>query len=191
MNRIALGILGVLAIILILVVFVLRGNDEPETATNTVQLKSLEQYAEDENSQVKYTTRGAINGDDIHREIAITVTSGYRQLDIIQGYEGNIINRQTYTNNQNAYKSFLSALKRAGFTTKSENSTSTDPAGQCSTGRVFYYDLSSDSEALSNLWSGSCSRKIGTFGGNPSTVQTLFQAQITDYSKITSGVSLQ
>lgn len=182
---IALGVVFLLVILLVILLF--RGGEKPPTGPTVLPLN---EYAFDNTSAVTYTQRGRINGDDVHRNIVITVTSDERKINIIQGYQGNVINTQTYSNNQDAYEQFLYALKQAGFLTKKKEIKVDDPNGRCSTGILYYYTLSQDFNDLSSLWSGNCSKEIGTFGGNNTLIKTLFQAQITDYSKITSGVSL-
>ena len=183
---IALGV--VFLLVITLVVFVFNGDDKKKPAGPT--LLPLNEYAFDNTSAVTYTQRGRINGDDVHRNIVIKVTSDERKIDIIQGYQGNVISTQSYSNNQDAYEQFLYALKQAGFLTKKKEIKVDNPNGRCSTGILYFYTLSQDFDELSNLWSGNCSKEIGTFGGNSALINTLFQAQITDYGKITSGVSL-
>ena len=189
MNRLAVAIAVVLIILVVAILFIFRGDNEPSNPAKREPLP-LNEYATDETSEVVFTTRGQINGDDIHRNIVISVSSSERRIDIIQGYEGNIISRQSFANNESAYREFLNAIKNAGFMAKKSKVTTENPEGQCPTGQLYYYTLEQDDSVLSELWSGSCSNKVGTSAANRSLIQTLFKNQITNYNQITSNVSL-
>lgn len=141
----------------------------------------------DKNSEVSSLTDGVINGDDIHRQIKITVNRDFRRIDIIQGYQGNVIKSQTFANNQEAYQVFLDAISRTGFG-KVRRTSVVNEAGVCPTGRRFWFELKNDNKVVSNTWNAACAR--GSSPANPTIVTNLFQQQITDYSKFTSGVRL-
>lgn len=186
MNRYAIGIGLFLILVVVGLFLIFRGGSNRAPAP-----KELHEYAFDGSSEVSLTARGKINGDDIHRRIVITVARDFRQIDIIQGYEGNVIQTQRFENNSDAYQEFLYAIQRAGFVRKKSGIEGelANPLGRCPTGKLYTFQHEADSEELSNLWSASCD-EMGTFAGNSSLLQTLFKAQITNYSKITSGVSL-
>jgi hypothetical protein len=142
------------------------------TAPTTPVVKSLPEYA-DSYAEVSYTTDGHINGDDKHRGIKITVDQFQRKVDILSGYSNNILEEHTQPNNKAAYEVFLKALKNED--------------GQCPLGTRTILELNDSGDSLSRLWTSSCGKKVGTFGGNTGAIQSLFQAQITDYSKIISN----
>jgi len=151
-------------------------------------VRTLPDYASS-NSSVSMTIDGVVNGDDIHRAIRITISKESRNIDIIQGYSGNVINTSSQANTADAYSVFLRALNVASFTAKLKKATGpTDSAGQCPDGTREIFALSDNSNTISSLWSSSCG--IGTFGGNPDLAQLLFQRQITNYEDVTANVQL-
>jgi hypothetical protein len=139
---------------------------------------------------VSFLLDGVINGDDMHRQINITVSKNSRTLTIIQGYQGNVLSTYSYVNNQSAYESFLNALNTAGFTKERDNPTTTSVSGQCPLGYRYIYSSTGIQGIPNNLWTTTCGPKSGTFGGNAGTVNQLFQAQIPNYSTLVSQVKL-
>jgi hypothetical protein len=133
--------------------------------------------------------QGKIVGDDQYRSIRITVSQTNRRLDILSSYDDTIEKSETFDNTLSGYTVFLNALDRAGFrsTRKSEVG---DFKGVCPLGNRFIYTLSTEDGELINTWSDSCRRSDGTFAGDPNLVRRLFQAQITDYSKLIKDVRL-
>jgi hypothetical protein len=165
---------------------------KPNPTTQTAPVvKSLPEYA-DSYAEVSYTTDGHINGDDKHRGIKITVDQFERKVDILSGYSDNILEEHTQPNNKAAYEIFLKALKNEGFTLKIQKPTApANEDGQCPLGTRTILELNDSGDSLSRLWTSSCGKKVGTFGGNTSAIQSLFQAQITDYNKIISNSKVQ
>jgi hypothetical protein len=162
----------------------------PNPAPTAPVVKSLPEYA-NSYAEVSFTTDGHINGDDKHRAIKITVDQFQRKLDILGGYNYNVVEEHTQANNKEAYEVFLTALKNEGFVVKRTNTK--DPkseVGQCPLGLRKVYELNDSGDVLSRLWGSSCGTKVGTFGGNSGAVQSLFQAQITDYNKIISNAKV-
>jgi hypothetical protein len=150
-------------------------------------VKSLPEYS-DTYAEVSFTTDGHINGDDKHRAIKITVDKFQRKVDILGGYDYNVIEEHTQPNTETAYNVFLTALNNEGFTLKRAKSKSpASEKGQCPLGTRKIYELNDSGDSLSRLWSSSCGLTVGTFGGSSGAVQTLFQDQITDYNKIISN----
>jgi len=149
-------------------------------------VKSLPEYA-DTYAEVIMTMDGRVVGDDKHRAIKITVDQFQRRIDIIGGYQGNILETHTFTNNQAAYDVFLRSLRTEGFTTRLKATRyPNDERGQCPLGTRTIFELNDSGESLSRLWASTCGSKVGTFGGSTSALQTLFQGQITDYSTLIS-----
>jgi hypothetical protein len=178
-------------ILIFFVVKIFGGHKKPAPNPNVPVVKPLPEYA-DTYAEVSMTIDGRITGDDTHRQIRITVDRLQRRVDIIGGYNGNIIEEHSFDNNQSAYNVFLHAINNEGFTLKLKNTKyPADSIGQCPLGTRTIFELNDGGESLSNLWSSSCGTKIGTLGGSSSGLQTLFQAQITDYNKIVSKAQVQ
>lgn len=173
-----------------LVFFAIRifgGGNEPKTTPRPPGpvVKPLPEYA-DTLAEVSMTVDGRINGDDAHRQIRITVDRFQRRLEIIAGYQGNVIQKNEFQNSQKAYETFLRSLNNSGFLAKRNNGTNTNPDGQCPLGRRFIYELNDSGDVLSRLWTTTCGSRTGTLAGNSATLQSIFQAQITDYNKLIS-----
>lgn len=188
MRRYFIGVGIVLVVLALIAVFILnRGDDTPRPGQNTEQVAGLVNYA-DKNSEVSLTTVGELVGNDQHRSVRITVSANERRIEVIGGYDQQLLSSQTYDNNQEAYEAFLSALEGQGFARAKKTST-TDNRSVCPTGMRYEYRLNEDGEERSNLWSVSCDRS-GNFNGRAGTIRQLFQRQIPDYSQQVRGVTL-
>ena len=173
-----------LLVIFGIVIFKPNSNNSGNQASQT----SLADYA-DTGARAVFTYDGAINGDDIHRQIRITVDNLTRTIDISKGYQGQVIRTKSYENNEQAYTVFLSALYNGGFTKQRKSNISSE-VGVCPLGQRFIYQLSNTGSKSTDirLWSTSCGG--GTQGGSSGNLQQLFQNQITDYADLTADVQL-
>lgn len=183
-----IGAVGAVLLLLIIAVLILnRGGDEPKPTSATIKKEQLVSYAKS-NSSVSMTTVGRLVGDDQHRAIRVTITPSERRVEILSGYEQSVFSSQTYYNDRQAYENLLSALDRLGFT-NSKESPITDQRGVCPAGNRYVYDVSDKGSSVSNLWAVSCD-KSGTFAGAGSAIRQLFQRQIPDYNAQTNNVKL-
>ena len=188
-------IFAVVMITLIAGILLIFGGHKTPNTSNTASnnpalvLKPLPDYANTD-AVITLTTDGHINGDDLHRQIRITVSQNKRELDIIQGYSGTVVSSQTYYNTEDAYNVFLRSIYLSGFTlnSKAKPAAPASELGQCATGFRYIFDVNQDGNDLSRLWTSSCA--TGTFGGNSDLVQSLFQAQIPNYQKTADSVEL-
>lgn len=173
--------------IVALLIFSLSPNKQK---TTTVVNKGivLSDYVAQVKSAVSFTIQGKVVGDDDYRSIRITVTSSTRTLDILKGYEQTAVSTAQFSNNPKAYDIFLRALEIAGYT-KTKNSRYATEQGVCPLGNRYIYGVQSGTESVQRSWSATCSG-FGSYNGNPSLTRQLFQSQITDYSKLVSGVQL-
>lgn len=143
-------------------------------------------------ASVSMTIDGRVNGDDAHRSIKIIVSRDYREIDIIQGYQGNVIDKHTFANNQNAFGVFLKSINYSGFMLKRKGtSASADPQGVCPTENRYIFTLTDEgNNDLSNLYTTDCGTNSGNSGGDIETLTNLFENQITGYNDITANVQL-
>jgi hypothetical protein len=185
LGRLFAVIAGIILFIIILVMLFGHGGKKPVTL-NPIQ--PLPDYAATD-ATVSMTTDGIVNGDEIHRQIRITVSQTQRTLDVLQGYNGQVILTKNFVNNQEAYFVFLKSLNNSGFLAKSKKKVSSDERGVCPLGYRYIFDLNGDDGDLSRLWTTSCA--VGNWGGSLETVQTLFRDQIPDYSTLTGQVNLE
>jgi hypothetical protein len=183
--------IGLLVIIFIFVIGIalLFGGHKKTTSPKPVVL-TLPDYAST-NAQVSFNTDGTINGDDLHRAIRITVSRDQRTLEIIQGYNGKVINKYSQDNNENAYSAFLKSLNSAGFLAQRKGTKlEVDYSTICPLENRYALALNQGSQTISKLWSSDCGNSSGDFGGAFDVVQALFQDQITGYQNLTDQVEL-
>lgn len=177
-----LGVLGVILVLILIVVLLFRGSNDTSSVEN---VKRLSEYATEANSEAVFTTAGAINAEENHRVVQVTVNGSTRTFEILDGYNGKASTTKTYPNTTEAFEAFLAALEQVGFTRTRNSSTSFDSV--CPAGQRFSYSLVSGDETVVNAWSANCNK--GTFGGNAHQTSRLFQAQIPDYQELTQDVN--
>lgn len=187
-GRIFFGFLAFMAFIIIMVVIFGGGKKQP-TPSGPV-LKPLPEYAST-TAAVSFTTDGIVNGDELHRSIRITVSANQRELDVLQGYNPQVISSKTFTNNQDAYTVFLKAINNSNFLAKQKKTkVSADERGQCPLGFRYILDLNQDGYDLSRSWASTCGTAVGNSAATVSTIRQLFQNQIPNYSTLVSTVNL-
>ena len=176
--------LGILVLIFVLVIKAFSGSSTPAPKST-----DLVTYANTDASTVLYVD-GPINYDGDHRTLKIFVSQKQIGLDVIDGYQGNVVEGRRYVNNEQSYAIFLKALQHLSFTKGLDTPGLQDERGYCATGnRYIYQFLPSDDKAF-RYWSTSCGQ--GTFKGNPTGVRNLFYKQIPakDFNTLVSGVPL-
>ncbi len=184
------GLLAVVAfIILVVVILTHRG---PKTATtktaNGAKTVQLTDYI-DKNSEVHLYVDGQLNAIEDHRAMEIIVAPKSRTMTVYQGYNLDVLRRQTYTNDQASYDNFMRALAHLNFVKERVGVKQIDERGVCPAGNRYIYELREDGQDVTRLWSTSCGGQ-GTFIGIGPSIRMLFQKQIPDYSKLLQNVQL-
>lgn len=182
-------ILGVLAVIIILItgIYLIIDNDPaPEQAAEEQVV--LADYA-DSGATLEYFESGDIVAPEEHRAVRVTVSRNQRELEVISGYDGNVINRKTFPNTPEAFEAFVYALDQAGFANQRDTQLDTEK-GVCPNGSRTVYTLRENSDEVLRLWSSSCSRNDGSFAGDRSLVEDLFEDQIPEFRQLTRGIGL-
>lgn len=180
------GLVGLGVVVLIIVLFVKLFSGGGGTPSTQVDVGK---YA-DTAATATLLIDGPTNIDQDHRQVKITVSQTTNEIDIIQGYQGVIINTQSYPNNSAAYGAFLQSLKLLNFSKGNNDKNAADYRGYCPTGERYAYTFNDGNTDLFNFWSTSC--RQGTFKGNALGVLNLFRAQIPrkDFDRLTSGIPL-
>lgn len=176
---------AVIVLLIIGIVVIVRSDSDSNTVTQN-ELRLMD-YADKSGSSVQLNMEGPINAAENHRTVRVTVTPLTRTIDIIAGYEGQVIDTKTYDNNQDAYQEFLAALQRAGYT-RERQIASNNSQSVCPTGSRTHFRITDGPETPMNTWNASCTQ--GTFGGDVSLTNRLFQAQIPDYNTMTKNISM-
>ena len=190
-TRYVLWLIGVLIIIIILVL-IFASITKPKSTSNTPTVtspSSLSSYA-DTDAVVTYTVQGVIQGNEQYRAITIIVSKTARTVQVMQGFQGQILKSQTTPNNPQAFKQFLAAIQTEGFLSVRKNPPVSNIEGQCPLGNRYVASSSNIPNVPNNLWSTTCGSKQGTWAGNVTSVGRLFNLQIPNYSQFVSDVAL-
>ena len=185
--RYVIGVFGLIFVTIIAIVMIGRGGNQSSQQQGK-KLVTVTDYA-DRDSVVSHTTQGRLVGNDTYKSIRITVNQSERRIELLSGYDNSVERAQSYPNTSEAYKNFIYALATAGFS-REKDSAFKDEKGVCPQGKRVTYTLRESDKDVVRLWSTSCGRGQGNFGGDYGIVRQLFQDQITDYSKFVSGVRL-
>jgi hypothetical protein len=180
--RYVIGFLVTIGLIILVIMLLFRGGSDVPEAPAKADLTS---YSDSSTAVVQYTVDSPVTAAEDHFTTQITVGKDEARITIFQGYDGQVVRSQAYPTGQNAYAVFLHSLKNAGFTLGNDSEELRDERGYCPTGSRYIYEVVDGSSTKSRYWSTSC--KVGTFKGNKSTIKTLFEDQIPDYGKVTSG----
>lgn len=189
--RYFVGFLITIGLLILLIVLLLTGGggkkspkttgDKPRTTTE------LAAYA-DTDAVVRWTADGQINANSLHTSLQVTVGREEVVYEQMTGYQGQVVKRQVYNNNQDAYSSFLYAIGRAGFTLGKTDSNLANENGYCSLGRRYVFELREGDHDIQRYWATSCGGGAKTYEGNlPLTLQ-LFQLQVPDYTDLTNNL---
>lgn len=185
-RRLIFIFLGLITLILLFAI-IFGGGKKPAPAN---PLKPLPDYYTTD-ATVSFTTDGLTNGDDLHRQIRITIGPDSRSVDIIQGYSGRVITTKDFYNSQDAYRVFLKALNNEGFLAKNEKSKlSGSPEGECPLGYRYIFSLDQEGGNLFTSWTSSCGPAVGNSKAVLDAISQLFQDQIPGYGIIVENVSL-
>ncbi|HUD81386.1 MAG TPA: hypothetical protein VMR08_02020 [Patescibacteria group bacterium] len=185
--RFFVTVLIALSLLVLVFVLIIKGFSNHPSQTVPQPLTS---YAATDTS-MQFVISGPVSADQTHQAITMNISQTQAQINIIQGYQGQIINSKNFTNNESAYLNFLSALQLAEFTKGTSNLYTTADLGACSFGdRYNLQIINGTGQTIQNFWADSCSNRDGTFKGLLNTVEQLFFAQIPNYGDLTSSVDI-
>lgn len=165
---VCLGLI-ILAVMLLRSIFTTGSKSSTDVATT-----KLVSYAHS-GSAAEFVTDGPIVHDQAHRTMRIIVDEQTSRIELIDGYNNSVVRQESFPNTAESYKAFLAGLETAGFSRGIKNSESTE-LGKCPLQNRYVYKMSDNSNTVFRYWASSCSK--GTFGGQTSSVHTLFRRQI-------------
>jgi len=175
--------IGLLALVIILVVKGLNKNN-----ITGPQPKPLSSYSNTD-AEASLLISGPVIADQNYRQLQINISQVSSQINLIDGYQGTIVNTNTYENNPSAYSAFLSALQSIGFTLVDSNYKYKTPAGFCPFGTSYTYTFTNGNDTILNSWATSCGG-LGNFRGSVGSINQLFESQIPDFSTFAPGADL-
>lgn len=182
-------VFGIIILLIFAFNFIRNLFDREEDNRQAPRSFDLKKAVED-GETLRYTTHGAIVGREEHRKIRITVTPDRRVVEVIQGYQGDILKSQQFANTREAYEAFAEALIGAGFTRVVNGTVALEEEKTCPLGRKYNYEVAPGSNDSFYSWANSCRGAQGTFRGEDGTIRILFQEQIPDYRRYVSDVRL-
>lgn len=183
--RYVLGFLATVALIVLVFILVLRGLTGGGRPAEQVELID---YSKTQ-TVMRMIISGPVTADQEYRAVRVTIGRTSSTIEMISGYEGNVTDTRTYSNNESAYATFLRALDLAGYTNGDPDPEREDSRGYCPTGRIYTFQIITGSDTVQNFWTTSC-KGGGTFGGNTNLIRTLFREQIPDYGSFVRGTGL-
>lgn len=181
--RYVFGFLAAVGLIVLVFILIVRGfnRGDSEIQTNMVD------YAKTQ-TVVRMVEEGEVNADQDHRSISVVIGRASNTIDLVQGYEGHVLQTKSYPSNEDAYATFLRALQLQGYTKGDADPQKQDSRGVCPTGKVYTFEIITGSATVQKLWTTSCGG--GTFKGKSAVIRQLFRAQIPDYSEVIRGTNL-
>lgn len=187
--RYFIGFLLTLGLVILLIVLLFGGGNDSKKSTEPTQQgnRSLQSFANTD-AEASMVIAGAINAEELHRQIRITVDRNTVTYQTIQGYEGRVIDQRTFANNQAAFEAFLKALNFAGFTQGDTSEELASEQGRCPLGTRTVFAFDEGNEQLMRFWTTSCGAK--NYLGNGEATTRLFQAQVPGYQNLASTVEL-
>lgn len=184
--RYFLAFLIALLLIFWLIFLIFRGgNNKPKVPSTT---KALTSYAST-NAEVRMTIDGPINAAQIHQQVRITAGRDDVTYEELKGYNGDVVNQRHFSNTQEAYAVFLSALNHAGFTQGTKDPVLKDERGYCSLGDRYIFELIQSGQDIFRYWATSCGNPKTYLGALTLTI-SLFKAQVPNYTDLTQNVRL-
>ncbi len=150
------------------------------------QPTALTDYTE-RDSKVIFTQDGRINSEQDHRSIRITVTKNSATLEVLQGYQGKVIQANAFANNTDSYRTFLRSIERFAFN-KKRTANVGDDQGVCPLSRRYISEIVESGQEKMRLWAADCQQ--GSSAGNTQQIAALFQQQIPNYGNLVSRVQL-
>ena len=185
-RPILVGLVGIGLIVLVIVLIVKAIAGSPSAPTSQIDITK---YATTPNASVSLLIDSPTGIDQDHRQVRITASSTQNEIDILQGYQGTVMDRQTYPSNSAAFSAFLQTLKLMNFSKGSVSSANYQ--GYCPSGERYLYTFNNGENNLFTYWSTSCGGQ-GTFQGDAPDVLQQFEQQIpqADFSNLTNNIPI-
>lgn len=179
---IAIGLIILFVILLLRAIFGGGGEAPVEQRIN---------LADYENTGVimRLMTEGPINANELHRQVYIEVGRDNNKIQLVHGYQGEVVRQEQVNSNSSAYGSFLRAIDLLGYTNGNKSKAVADYRGHCPFGNRYIFQIMDGNDVKQQFWSTSCGNE-GSFRGQADQVVQLFQAQIPGYNDITQDLGI-
>ncbi len=180
-----LGVALALVLLVVILIVVFSGGGpatQPKAAIAT--------YANDPTAQATLLIDGPEGAGSNHNQIQIIITNSTSTINIIQGYNDNIIKSKTYPNSEAGFHVFLRSLEYSEFDIGNNDPKLSQASGYCPLGNRYIFSFNADNTLIQRYWITSCAGDPHTFDGNLDLTVTLFQNQIEDFNSITAGLNI-
>lgn len=179
---IAIGLIILFVILLLRAIFGGGGETPVERRIN---------LADYENTGVimRMVTEGPVNANELHRQIYIEVGRDGNKIQLVHGYQGEVVRQEQVNSNSSAYGSFLRAIDLLGYTSGNRSEAASDYRGHCPFGNRYVFQIVDGEDVKQQFWSTSCGDE-GSFRGQTDQIVQLFQAQIPAYNDLTNDLGL-
>ena len=140
-------------------------------------------------STVSYTVDGPVVASSLHKSYKVEVSSSVVTMRVYSDFGQRVIAERSYINNETAYSNFVFSLERAKATARFEGTDEEDDKadqGVCPKGYRYILEIGDDIRR----WTTSCDRTQGTAAGQMTTIRSLFNKQIPDYTSLIKGTGL-
>jgi hypothetical protein len=188
--RYFIGFLIAVGLIILLIVLLFTGGGGSSNTKKPKTVMALSDYASTD-AVARLTIDGPIVADQNHQAIQITVGQDDVTYSQVQGFQGTVVNQQSFVNNQNAYSNFLYALGHAGFTKGDNSKLLANEKGYCATGSRYIFELINNGTDVQRYWATSCGNSSPkTYKGNLILTLTLFRTQVPGYPDLTQNLTI-
>jgi hypothetical protein len=174
---------AIILLIIIIVMLITSGGKSAKAPT----VRPLESYSTTD-AAVRMVIDGPINAPQLHQQVQVTISASDASYVQIQGYDGAVVNSQTYYNSPNSFYAFLRALNQAYFTEGNNDPALSNNTGLCPLGDRYNFELIQNDQTIENYWATSCGG-LATYNGNLDLTMQLFEAQIPNYNTLTSNLN--
>ena len=175
---------AVFLLLVLLIILIFHGGKSKAPLLTSQQLIG---YASTD-AVARLTIDGPINADQNHQAVEINVGKNSVTFEQLSGYNGQVVNLQTFVSTEAAYNVFLHALALAGFTNGNSSPSASNDLGYCPLGDRYVFEFNYNGNDLQRYWSTSCGG-LGTYSGNLGLTLTLFQAQVPNYDTLVQNVT--
>ncbi|HSX00208.1 MAG TPA: hypothetical protein VLH38_04195 [Patescibacteria group bacterium] len=181
-----LGFLGVVVLVVFVFVLVVRGfsHHSSNPPKNQSQLSDYTNTS----TIMRLSIEGPVAADQSYSEVQVTIGRDANTIEVIKGYQGQVLKSKTFPNNSDAYGNFLRALQLLNYTKGTETPGLADERGYCPDGNRYVYEIVSGAAEVQRYWIGSCG--VGTFKGNSAEIRKLFIRQIPGYASFVSNLNI-
>jgi hypothetical protein len=178
-------LVGIGLIVLVIILLIKAFTGAPSAPTSNINVTNHDNTT----SSATLLVDAPTGIDQDHRQVKITVSGTSNEIDIIQGYQGKVMDTQSYSNNTAAYGAFLQTLQLLNFSKGKVSSASYE--GYCPSGDRYVFTFSNGNGNLFSYWATSCGGQ-GTYSGQVGGTLQQFMNQIpsADFTQLTNDIDI-